>query len=77
MILKKDRDLLKEFGKNLKKLREAKVFTLIALSYECDIDYSDINKIEKGQKNVTLKTIVELAKGLDVSPKKLLDFEFE
>jgi len=45
------------------------------LSYEFDIDYSDINKIEKGQKNITLTTIIELAKGLSVQPKKLLDFD--
>ena len=77
MISKKDKEILKVFGNNLKKVRESKGFTLRSLSYACDVDYSDIGKIEKGLKNITLKTIVDLARGLEVHPKKLLDFEFE
>jgi len=75
MISKKDKRILKVFGENLKNLRKSKSFSLRALSYECDIDYSDINKIEKGQKNITLTTIIELANGLSVQPKRLLDFD--
>ncbi len=68
---------LKEFGKNLKRIREKKDFSLRELSYNCDIDFSNIGKIERGEANVTLFTIFELAKGLDVHPKKLLDFELD
>jgi transcriptional regulator with XRE-family HTH domain len=77
MISKKDKEILKLFGENLKKIRKEKGYTLRSLSYECDIDYSDINKIEKGQKNITLTTVIELAKGLAVQPKKILDFEID
>lgn len=75
MNLEKDEILLKGFGENLKKIRKLKGLSLRALSYECSIDHSDINKIEKGLKNITILTLVELAKGLSVHPKKLLDFE--
>ncbi len=75
MISKKDRRILKVFGENLKKIRKSKRFSLRALSYECEIDYSDIHKIENGQINITFTTIIELAKGLSVPPKKLLDFD--
>lgn len=66
-----------KFGENLQKLRKARKLSLLKLSYNCSIDESNISKIEHGKSNVTLATIVELARGLDVSPKKLLDFELE
>ena len=47
-----------------------------ALSQKCDLDYADLNKIEKGKRNITLTTIAELARGLNVHPKELFDFDF-
>jgi transcriptional regulator with XRE-family HTH domain len=66
-----------KFGENLRKLRESKKLSLLKLSYNCSIDESKISKIEHGKHNVTLSTIIELAKGLEIQPKKLLDFEIE
>lgn len=62
------------FGKNLQKIRESKNLSLLEVSYNCSIDNSKISKIEHGKFNVTLSTILELAKGLEVNPKKLFDF---
>lgn len=77
-MTEKEIELVKvKFGENLQKIREGKKLSLLKLSYNCSIDESNISKIEHGRFNVTLSTIVELAKGLDVPPKKLLDFEFE
>ncbi|HEX6431509.1 MAG TPA: helix-turn-helix transcriptional regulator [Niastella sp.] len=66
-----DKETLKEFGGNLKKIRKRKGLSLRALSYECSIDFSDIGKIERGEINVTLLTIVQLAKALDVPRDEL------
>ena len=63
-----------KFGKRLQFLREAKGLSLLKMSYNCSIDESKISKIEKGKFNITLRTLLELAKGLEVSPKDLLDF---
>ena len=43
----------------------------------CVIDYSDIGKIEKGNRNIQLTTILELSKGLEIHPKELFDFKLE
>ena len=67
-------NLQKKLGKNIKKIREAKGFSLWDVSHECAIDASKIAKIEKGQFNITLRTINELCKGLNISPTKLFDF---
>ena len=64
-----------KFGENLRKIREGKKLSLLQLSYNCSIDESKISKIEHGKFNITIATIVELSKGLEIHPKKLLDFE--
>ena len=65
------------FGENLRKIRDSKKISLLQLSYNCSIDESKISKIEHGRFNIKLSTVFELAKGLDISPEKLLSFSFE
>lgn len=64
------------FGENLQKIRLDKKLSLRAMAANCDLDDSNISKIENGKFNVQLSTIIELAKGLDVDPKELLEFNF-
>jgi transcriptional regulator with XRE-family HTH domain len=68
---------LKRFGENLKKIREAKGISQRALASSCNVDHSHISRIEKGEKNITVLTILELAGALEVKPRKLLDFEID
>ena len=67
--------LQESFGKHIKQIRENKGLSLRALAANCDLDDSQISKIENGKKNIQLSTIFELAAGLDISAKELLDFE--
>ena len=67
-------DLQYKFGANLKKIRTEKTLSLRELAARCDLDDSNISKIENGKVNIQLSTIFELAKGLGVEPKELLDF---
>jgi transcriptional regulator with XRE-family HTH domain len=69
-----DKERLKEFGKNLKRIRESKGYSLRSLSYECNIDYSDIGKIERGETNITLLTFLQLAEALKISPAELVGY---
>jgi transcriptional regulator with XRE-family HTH domain len=39
------------------------------------IDHSYISKIEKGEANITLETVLELLIALNANPKDLFDFE--
>ena len=43
----------------------------------CNVEYSDIQRYENGKLNITLLSISELAKALEVEPKDLLTFEIE
>lgn len=69
-------DFLLQFGANFGKIRLSKNLSFRLLSQKCSIDYADLNKIEKGKRNITLSTIIELAKGLEIHPKELFDFSF-
>ena len=68
-------ELTEKFGANLKKVREEKGLSLRALASKCDLDDSQISKIENARWDVQLSTIFELAKGLEVEPKELLNFK--
>lgn len=65
-------EILTAFGGNLKKIRNSKGLSLRALAAACSsLDHSDIAKIERGETNATLLTIIQLARGLDVAPEEL------
>lgn len=77
MISGNDKKALKKFGQRLAELRKQKDLSLREMSYECDVDNSKISKIEKGEVNITLLTLFELAKALGVHPGVLLDYEID
>lgn len=67
-----DISVLDILAENLKHLRKAKKLSLRDMAAECNIDHSDISKIEKAQINITLLTLQELANTLNTSPEILI-----
>lgn len=65
------------FGQNLKVRRTKQQLSYRQLAQRCDIDYSDISKIEKGLRDIQISTVLELAKGLEIHPKELFDFDLD
>ncbi len=70
---KRYRTAVRSFGLRLRSLRQHKALTLEEAAEQMDIDWKHLQKIEDGQLNVTLVTLVRIAKGLHVS----LDVLFE
>jgi len=68
-------DLRQLFGDHVRKIRLEKGLTLRAVATRCDIDNSHISKIENGRLDIQISKLFQLAKGLGVQPKELLDFE--
>jgi transcriptional regulator with XRE-family HTH domain len=68
-------ELQKRFGSHLKSLREKRGLSLRDLSARCELDSSKISKMENGQTNLQLSSIFELAKGLEMNAKDILDFD--
>lgn len=74
----RDKKRLQKFRENLIRLREARNLSQRALSYLCDVDHAKISKLENdNDTNLNLTTLFELARGLGVHPKELIDYDFE
>jgi transcriptional regulator with XRE-family HTH domain len=63
----------KRFGATIQRLRKSKQLTLRQVAAACHLDNSKIAKIEDGKFNVSLSTIIELSRGLNVAPAILLN----
>lgn len=77
MVSDLDQGILIQFGKRLKFLRQSKNLTLRKMSLLCNVEYADIQRYESGKQNITLLSLAELAKALEVDPKELLEFNQE
>ncbi|MHC0445798.1 helix-turn-helix domain-containing protein [Flavobacterium sp. 3-218] len=73
---------VKQFGINLKEIRESKNMTQLdlatamnELSSEPLIDKTTISRIENGRTNITLTTSIKLSLALKIDLKELFDYD--
>ena len=64
---------LKKIGENIRRIRLEKNMKQKELADACDFDRQNMNRIEAGKNNVTYKTLLTIAKALDVSVIDLLN----
>ena len=72
----KNKDLEKKFGAKLAYVRKSKKLSQIKLAENVNMNFNYIGQIERGEANVTIKTMKILANALDVELKTLFDFTF-
>jgi putative transcriptional regulator len=65
---------LKRLGEHIKEIREKKKLTQFDLSSSINKDRQSIQRLEAGNVNPTIYYLIELAEGLEVPVKKLVDF---
>jgi transcriptional regulator with XRE-family HTH domain len=58
--------VLAELGAHLRQVREAREIPQAQLAHEIKMEPTNLAKIERGEKNVTVDTLVRIANGLDV-----------
>ncbi|HZY82733.1 MAG TPA: helix-turn-helix transcriptional regulator [Cyclobacteriaceae bacterium] len=74
----KDKKRLQKFRANLARIRKEKGLSQRGLSYLCDVTHAKISHLENDENSsLTLQTLFELAKGLGVHPKELIDYDFD
>ncbi len=64
--------ILLRFAVQLTKLRQAKGLSIRQLAAASELEYSQIQRIEKGKVNFAFTTLVALAQGLDIDIQVLL-----
>lgn len=65
--------ILARFATHLTKLRQEKGLSIHQLAAAAGLEYSQIQRIEKGKVNFAFTTLVALAQGLDVDLHVLLN----
>ena len=67
----KSKELI-EIGQKIRERRLSKDLTMMELSFETDIDYRQIGRIERGETNFTVKTLLRICQSLNCSLKHII-----
>ena len=62
----------KAFGQVIRELRLERNLSQEKLSELCNLDRSYVSEIERGEKTVSIRTIMKIALGLDLKPSLLI-----
>lgn len=62
-----------EFGDRVRRRRERLGLSQLDLAERSGVHFTYISSVERGHRNVTLMTILRLARALDVNPARLVD----
>ena len=71
-------ELLKKFGEHVKKIRlESGLTQDDVVLNSSKMTKGTVSDIENGKRNFAFTTLIDLAKGLNVSPRDLMNFTIE
>ena len=68
----KDEDVLRQVGAKIREIRMLKQISMETLANECDLDYSQVNRMELGKVNFSISYLYLIAEALNVDPAELL-----
>ncbi|MBQ8459534.1 helix-turn-helix transcriptional regulator [bacterium] len=74
--MSKNTGVEKRFGTKLAYVRKSKKLSQMKLAEMVDMNFNYIGQIERGEANVTIKTMRILADALDIELSQLFDFSF-
>jgi transcriptional regulator with XRE-family HTH domain len=57
---------LKQLGKNVRSIRNAKGLSMETLANEAEIEYRQLGRIERGEVNTTITSLLKIADALKV-----------
>lgn len=68
----KDSVAMKLVGEKIREVRLSKKITIEALAHECDVDATQIGRMELGKVNFSISYLYRIAKALEIHPKQLI-----
>lgn len=66
---------LKQLGNNLRRIRKEKGLTMEILANEAEIEYRQIGRIERGEVNTSIISLLRIAEILKVDIKVFFEFD--
>ena len=73
-LTKKEQEFVDKLGKRIVELRKEANMKQIELATRINIEDSALRRIESGRTNPTVKTLLEIAAGLDIDIRELFNF---
>ncbi len=70
----KDNDYLKALGANLRLIRKSKSITMEELANEAEIEYRQLGRIERGEINTSVLSLLKLSDCLSIDIADLFKF---
>lgn len=70
----RDKARLEQFGAHLRGIRHKLKLSQDNVVEKCDLTKGNLSMIENGNKDFNFTTLLEIAKGLGVEPKELLNY---
>ena len=62
-------------GQNLRRLRKARGFTMEGLAHEADMEYRQLGRIERGEINTSILSLLRICEALQVEISELFGNE--
>jgi transcriptional regulator with XRE-family HTH domain len=75
-VKKRNQKYLDAFGKNLKDLIDSKGLTAEHVAANGFLETKQVYRVINGEHSATLSVLYSIAKGLDIHPRNLFDFDF-
>ncbi|MDC0764929.1 helix-turn-helix transcriptional regulator [Brevibacillus sp. AG] len=69
--------VLQHVGKMIREIRKAQGLSQEQLAERVGTKHTDIGKLERGERNVTLKTLVRVASSLGIEIHKLFEYDIQ
>ena len=69
-----DEEFTKKIGENIKECRKSKSLTQQELAYSCNMEKSNLVRIETGRTNPTALTLKKIAEALEIKVNTLFEF---
>lgn len=74
-LTKSEKEYIKKIGMRIVQLREEQNLKQIDLAIAINVEDSALRRIETGRTNPTIKSLMRIAKGLNIELIDLFDFE--
>lgn len=65
---------IRHIALKIKALRKERKLTVQELAYRCDIERSNLSRLETGRSNPTIKTLCIICNALDVPLRSLIEY---
>lgn len=66
-------EIIRSISKKIKEIRQSKGLSVQEVAYRCDIERSNLSRLEAGKTNMTIKTLCIICTALNIKLSDLIE----